>query len=248
MEHMGRTEQGSQIEVNVPRSCVFCNPKESVFPHFQKYGRDRIDLAHLLETDNVVLKPDILPSSPDGHFLVIPKEHNLSFASLPHLAGEVGNMIYEAEQIIKRPLVFFEHGSIHEGSKVQSVYHQHGHLIPDGSIDMLAYMCDSLKKMNIQYDVVDTADLSPIINLQKVCKGFNYLYVQQGRVGLIAHDSKDGKSADTFPSQITQRKVSELLWHKPLDWKKISCSPELAKLSVSTIAHIVDECHFPIPS
>ena len=228
--------------------CSFCEPQTTQYPHFAAYGRGRIDLVHLLETEHAYVKPDILPSSPDGHLLLIPKPHGTSFAALPQLTSEIGQLLYQTEQILQRPVVFFEHGSIEEGAKVQSVYHQHAHIIPDGSSNVLDFMRDWLNKLGIPHEVIDTSDPSPIANLKRHFDGFNYLYIQQGRVGLMAHDNLDGKPTDAFPSQITQRGASRLFHGRELNWKQIAQSDELARLSVQTIAHIVDDCNFPRPT
>lgn len=243
---MPKGELAQQTTPPVVKPCSFCKPID--YPHFQRMGRDRLDLAHLIETENVYLKPDILPSSPVGHYLVIPKPHNVSFAALPYeLADEVGSIIYQAEQVMGMPMVFFEHGSIEEGSKIQSVYHQHGHLVPDGSTNILDFMRDWLNKMGIAHTVIDTPDLSPMVNLRQQFRGYNYLYVQQGRMGLMAHDNVDGDPTDGFPSQISQRGVSKLFRNRELNWKLIPTDDELARLSVASIAHIVDDCGFPKP-
>ena len=228
-------------------NCVFCNDKLIKHPHFEQFGlRNDPDKMHIFETKNIFVKPELLSSSPEGlHLLVVPKIHRLSFWSLPELSYEVGQIIEKVETEFGRPFVFFEHGSLtQEGSKLQSVYHQHGHLIPDGSKSVLAYMEDRLKKnYQITYEKISTPDKSPIPNLRRYVKGFNYLYIQQGREGLIAHDHQEGKPADVFPSQITQKSMSLLLSNIEADWKQLPKHQEYARLSAQRIAALINLCY-----
>ena len=227
-------------------NCPFCNKESSANSHFEKYGLvNNPDLAHILETDNTYIKPELLSSSPDGmHLLLIPKPHRLSFTALPELANEVGHAIQRIEDEFQRSFVFFEHGSAMGGeSKLQSVYHQHGHLIPDGNSNILEYMADRLKKVyKIPFKIIDTPDKSPIVNLKQYFKGFNYLYIQQGRKGLIAHDNKDGDPTDSFPSQMTQKSMSLFLGHVEIDWKLINQKEEFARLSAQRMANLIAQC------
>src|SRR5258708_7699873 len=95
----------------VVKPCTFCAPTETDRPHFAEFGRGRIDLVPILETDNLQVLPDALPVSPDGlHMLVIPHPHKYSFAANPDLGYEVGHVLRELEERIGQPLAIFEHG------------------------------------------------------------------------------------------------------------------------------------------
>lgn len=223
------------------KPCSFCSPSPSEFPHFSRYGRERLDVVPILETPNLIVKPDILPVDPDGlHFLVVPKRHKYSFAASPDIAQEVGAVRREMEDKTGEALVYFEHGGVEEGNKNMSVYHQHAHMIPARGNDVLAYMGDRLRALALPHQFIATPDESPVINLQALFRGHPYVYIQQGRYGLWA-ESPD----DQFPSQIAQRGMSALLSGWEIDWKQITQSEEHAKLSVARIAQALERCRQP---
>jgi len=229
----------------INKHCVFCHPDTTTNPHFKPFGKADLAQVTLFGTDHIFVKPDLLPGRPDGlHFLMIPKPHQFSFASLPHYQNEVGGLIHRIEKVFGHPFVFFEHGSAAEGGKNQSIYHQHGHLYGNPEeYAILAYMAEVLKRRGVYFKIFGNADKSPIANLAKLYRGHSYLYVQMGRFGLIAHDGTGG-----FPSQITQKAMSRF-YGQEVDWKTIPReSPiaiqhsEMARLSVERIGRLIDHC------
>lgn len=226
--------------------CVFCEPKSVDHAYFRKYGRERIDLARVYETSNLFVKVDNLPVSPTGqHFLVISKKHCVAFGQRPDLKDELGHVLYEMEQISRQPMVFIEHGGGlpqfgHGPSNNQSVYHVHGHIIETGGFNIIESMKDVLsRKEKINYKTVELSDLSPIKFLKQNYTGHPYLYIQQHNRAIWTVDSNG-----TFPSQIAQRNMSNLLSGEVLDWKKINYKDQLARESVTRISRIVDECKY----
>ena len=101
--------------------------------------------------------PDVLPSG-IFHALVIPHEHRFSFAQNHGLGDEVGRLIYQLEETINRPVAWFEHGGVQEGSKVQSVYHNHAHVIATEGYRVIDYMEYELTGMNIPHQRLHVSD------------------------------------------------------------------------------------------
>lgn len=226
-------------------NCAFCNPYVRSYDHFSRFGKDRIDLYHLWETENIIVKPDILPVRPDGlHFLMIPKPHRLAFAQLPEHQYEVGNLLYKIEQEIGQPLIFAEHGggSAENGyteSKNQSVYHQHAHLVA-GEGDVLQYMADTLPSEGLSYQWWIAQNANPINQSWQFYTGHPYLYVQSGNRGLWVEDR-----GDTMKSQVTQRSLSRFFGQQ-VNWKAISEDEEMARLSVARIASAIERCRLSL--
>src|SRR3990167_610532 len=115
-----------EIKTPSPSPCSFCQPESSRMTHFERYGKDRLDLVKIAESDNIIAKIDSLPADPHGyHFLMIPKRHKFSFADNEDLAHETGKLKRELENMTGEPLIIFEHGGTKEGNKNMSIYHQH---------------------------------------------------------------------------------------------------------------------------
>ena len=217
--------------------CAFCNPELTVPDYLGKHGVDRIDLTTLYESERLLVKPDILPAG-DFHALVIPHEHKFSFAQNHGLGEEVGSLLYQIEETIGDSLVWFEHGGVQEGAKVQSVYHNHAHLIGTEGKDVISYMESVLDSEGVLYSRVAGVDSSPALNLERMgLSDTGYFYVQQGSFGLLATDESDG-----FPSQITQRNMSKLLSGKELNWKLAGSDPELARQSIIRMFNVIEKC------
>ncbi len=217
------------------QGCTFCNPESVKRPHFNDYGKDRLDLVHFVETDNVLVIPDLLPVG--IHLLMIIKRHNYSFAAHPELVKEVGSALHQTEQITRTPIVFIEHGGIADGGSNQSIYHQHAHLFGANGFDLVRFMSNVLNDKQIFYQQFFTPDPSPITNLGQVYQNKAYLYLQQGHRGIIAHDPDN-----SFPSQLAQRNIGWLFENRELDWKQIPHNPELARLSVQKIIELIERC------
>lgn len=91
----------------INKHCVFCHPDTTTNPHFKPFGKADLAQVTLFGTDHIFVKPDLLPGRPDGlHFLMIPKPHQFSFASLPHYQNEVGGLIHRIEKVFGHPFVF----------------------------------------------------------------------------------------------------------------------------------------------
>lgn len=218
--------------------CRFCYPASTNHSHFGRFGLSRLDMVPLLETDYVKVLPDILPVSQEGiHFLMVPKIHRYSYAAFPEFSSHVGFVLHEVGAMAGEEMAFFEHGGVKDNGKSQSVYHAHAHMISTQGKDVLRYMSDALTNEGIQYQWIETPDESPIANLQQVFQNAGYLYVQRGRMGIIAHDYND-----SFPSQLTQRNMSKLYSGRELNWKETYKDDELAVLSCKRIFNIIERC------
>lgn len=218
--------------------CAFCFPDQTQRPHFQELGVGRIDLVAVAQTDHIYAIPDILPV-PTGeiHLLLVPRDHRYSLAASPELADEAGQLIYQLEQKLRKPLLVFEHGAVNEGQKKQSIFHNHAHLRGLNGRNILEYMSEVLRNKGINFSRISAPDLSPIGNLRRVFQNQGYFYLQQGKEAIIAHDL-----ADSFPSQLGQQNIGLFEAGFMPDWKKISDNPEFAKMSVRGILSILDQC------
>lgn len=222
-------------------SCDFCNPHLSPGgKHFLEYGPNgRLDLAPLIDTEHMLVLPDILPVNPDGHAILIPKAHILSLAQWDGFSEETGKLIYQVEEKLKFPLTIFEHGGVSEiGNTHQSKVHAHMHLIANRQdfniIELMKYF---FKNKGIFWQEIALTDSSPPRNLRHLFQGRGYIYVQQGRSALIAHEN-----GTKFPSLVTQGLTSVIYSNRELNWKTISKDSELAKLSIQRIVDIRKKC------
>jgi len=226
--------------------CPLCYVGSYPFPHFERFGRQRLDTFSILESDNFKVKPDILPVNPDGrHFLVFPKEHFYNFAQFggnPLIVDELGRLVYQLEQQFG-PLVIFEHGGVKDGNKNQSVYHAHFHAIGGlEGYDIISYMRDMVsgglgEGEVYPYQIFPAPNYDFLSNLHHRFNGHPYLYVEQGPWALYIED-KDEK----MKSQVTQRAMHRFFSGQILNWKEIPENEEFARESVRRLANIVDWC------
>jgi hypothetical protein len=221
-------------------NCPFCKPDQFLRPHFEEFGVPGLDKAVLIETDNFIVVPDLLPVVPadEGvHILVCSKSHRCSLGECFAAADEIGGLAYNLEQKFGQPLVIAEHGGFQDGNNTQSVYHAHAHIVTKNGKGVLEYMGDDLINQGIVYTSLENLDPSIVLNLCEINPhGEGYLFVQSERAGLLAEDI-DG----SFPSQITQRALSRLLSGCELNWKEIPVNGELAKLSVQRVVNLVSK-------
>lgn len=219
--------------------CGFCWPDERAPSHFPRFGRERIDLAPIVTTDHFRIVPDILPVHPDGtHLLLVPRGHALSFADMAHMRDEVGLAIAEASRKVGDELVMAEHGSVGEGGGGRSVAHAHLHLVGSGGFDVVSFMESRLKALGTRFERIHGADGSPARTLVHRFRQTGYLYVQQGRSAILAHET-DGFR---FPSMFNQASLGLLLTGVEVHWKKIWENEELAATSVARISSLIERC------
>lgn len=229
-------------KIDFDPNCPFCH-RQNIFPHFQQFGVWNLESYRVAETDHFFVKPDVLPSNPDGrHFLVFPKKHVYNYAGLVEHTWEIGNLIYNLEQRFG-PLVIFEHGGIRNGNNVQSVYHAHFHAIGGlegiDIIDWMKYMLSGGLSSDEVYpfEEIPAADYAFLNNLSGVFNGCPYLYVEQGPRAIIVHDPEE-----KLQSQITQRSMHLFFSGEILDWKKIPENEEFARESVRRLANLIGLC------
>ncbi len=218
--------------------CPFCHPEQFIKPHLAEHGLyPALDKIPVLETDRMVVTPDVLAVSPDFHLILYTREDHLaSFASSPELQEEVGGVLHSLGTTIEKPIIFVEHGGVaglEKPSTVQTVSHRHAHILP-GELRLIDFLGDVLDGMKIDYTRFVSYDSSPLAAMTGFleCQQFGYLFAQDintGR-GLVAFDQEN-----IWPSQITQRNVAQLLSGRELNWKIIGEDQELAQLSVQRI-------------
>lgn len=233
-------------------NCPFCTPENFIRPHFTEYGVDpRLDKTPVVEMDNLVVTPDVLPASPDFHLIVYTREDcKVSFASSPELWSEMGEVLFQLEDLLNKPLFFVEHGGFSGNSKsgagtskVQTVSHRHAHLFPY-ELRLADYMHDALDEMKIENNRFTNGSYSPLLTMDKLpeCRRNSYLFAQEvkeGGRGLVAYDREN-----IWPSQITQKNISDLLSGRELDWKLIEEDDELARTSVRRVLNIIEKCRY----
>jgi len=227
-------------------NCRFCFSKSYTFPHFERFGRGSLDTFTILESDNFLVKPDVLPVNPDGlHFLVFPKRHYYNFAQSGGdslIVDELGRLVYQLEEKFGS-LVIFEHGGVQEGNSHQSVYHAHFHAVGGlNQYNIISYMKDMVSGGLAQdeiypYEILEAPNYVFLSNLHRRFNEHPYLYVEQGSWALYIEDSED-----RIRSQVTQRSMHRWFSGQVLDWKKIPENEEFARESVKRLANIVDWC------
>jgi hypothetical protein len=229
--------------LNKDPNCSFCYYKNSNFPHFEKFGKERLDRYLVSETDHFQVKPDILPGNPDGrHLLIHPKEHVFNHATLSYYADEVGHLLYSLEKKFG-PLVIFEHGGLKSGQNNQSIYHAHFHAYGGlENTDIISYMAKMLKgglgsEEVYPFEILPAPDYAFITNLAGRFNNHPYLYVEQGNWAIIVDDYQE-----KMKSQVTQRSMHRLFSGEELDWKKIPDREDFARESVRRIANLISLC------
>jgi len=226
--------------------CVFCQPELSFFPHFELHGVSHIDRVIIHESDNFLVKPDVLPGNPDGiHMLLIPKVHTLNFAGQNEFTDEIGRIMYTLEQHFG-PLVVFEHGGLQEGSNHQSVYHAHAHLYGglDG-FDIISYMSDMLNGKlppdyrNYPHQIVPATNYAFVTDAWRYFQRqpVPYLFIQQRPWGIFVSDPENNMA-----SQITQRAMHLFFSGEIFDWKQLESHPDWQKLSIVRILSLLEKC------
>lgn len=215
--------------------CKFCNSHGSDLDHFKEHGVDRIDLARLTETENFYVIPDSLPVHPDGlHVLLVPKIHLYSFASLPESIDlEAQAQIDAMTDFFGGDVAIFEHGGVKHGGNTQSVYHAHAHIIAAEGNDVISYVKQTLDSHKLPWEPVHPNHHS-VPTIRESFQGHGYFFIQHNNRAIISHDP-----ADSFPSQMTQRTMSQLLTGEVVDWKRVPEVPRFADLSVNRVRAVL---------
>ena len=243
MSNRGKSEIGG---------CLFCHPEnlpEEYTRHFPDYGLpSRLDLMPVIETETLLVKPDLVPVHPGGlHFLMIPKDHKLAYGEAANgslqLVHDVGWIMRRLEQEFGTKFLYAEHGGGlpelgYEESKVQSVYHLHAHLVSADGFDLIRYMEDALRVNEGILEMTGNVDSdeNPATEVAQFYTGHPSLYFQLGRRGLWVEDN-----GDIYPSQITQRNLSRF-YGPEVDWKTIPQNSQMARFSAQRIMSLVSRC------
>lgn len=109
--------------------CFFCG--DQLFKLNKEIGI-AFDKAIIYEDENIFITPDIAPVI-EGHFLIVSKIHENSFAnvdddtyfSLERAKEHLRSCIFK-----NRKILFFEHGAVIEGYAGACIDHAHMHVIP----------------------------------------------------------------------------------------------------------------------
>ena len=232
-----------KVKTNVDPNCGFCDYNAQNFSHFGLFGQDNLSAYVVDQSDNFLVKTDIIPGNPDGrHLLVHPREHVYNHAQLVNHADEVGRLVYRLEQRFG-PLTIFEHGGLSPGNNVQSIYHAHFHAYGGlEDVDVIGWMRHMLTGgLNpdeiYPFEIFPAPDYTFITNLSGRFNGIPYLYVEHGPLSIFVEDT-DKK----MKSQITQRSMHEWFSHEVLDWKRIPEREDFARESVRRIRNLIDLC------
>lgn len=223
------------------RPCIMCSPLSVPVRHFERFGVHRLDTVPLLKTDNFKVIADVLAAA-DFHALIIPNRHTFSHAMIPDLFAEFGNVVSQLEGMVGENLALLEHGGAGPGANHQSIYHAHVHVMP-ARLNPIDVLVDDFRKRGVEHSLIDSPDPSPLRNLHHKVNGKNYLFVKQGRGGLLAVDH-DG----THPSQQIQRAMGTAHKGEFLNWKEIGDKgkgDELARLSVQQMLSTIQRCVHP---
>lgn len=221
-------------------TCPFCNRYLKDFDFFEDYGLDQIVSFIAFESPNFLVKPDILPGVKTGlHFLLYPKDHIYNLAEVNHIE-EMGSVLRKMEKKFGK-MAIFEHGGLEEGNSNQSKYHAHAHIIFGlDKYNMIDYMGDMLDgrlppdRRQYEYQEIQTPKYAFPLNIREHFQNQPYLYVQQGRKGIIL----SGKTT----SMISQRAVHLLTDGEIMNWKEIEDRPDLQKQSILRILNLIKRC------
>jgi hypothetical protein len=138
-----------------------------------------------LDTEHFKVSPDLLPVEPTGkHVLIVPKptdkgDHFLSYAGLPSglgYPGEVKAILNRVENAWHTKVSVFEHGSVKSGSKHQSVYHAHAHVMGTGNLNIIQYMSDVLAGLHIHHEIFEKLETNSIHNLRIIQASGRIIY------------------------------------------------------------------------
>ena len=138
-------------------SCPLCNCGKTLQKnHIKLYGEVTDETNILFDSENFYVSIDNYPVC-EGHILIVPKEHKLSYSVLDeHLKYEFEAIIKTLSDIIgTKNYGLFEHGSNMVNAKQKacgnSVYHAHMHFIPHLKINQkdLIDLCTIGKKNEI---------------------------------------------------------------------------------------------------
>lgn len=205
-------------------------------------------MAHftpVLETQSLVVTPDLLPISDEFHLLISSKDHRHAFASSPDLNGELTLIVEELESRLG-PIILIEHGGVdgqgaNGRASVQSIDHRHIHVLP-AYRDLLPVLSAKLSDLALLHELIEIADSSPLAVAQLTelaTRRVGYIYAHSAKEGmaLIAPD----KQGD-LPSQLSQRTLAPLLGKQTVNWKELPEDVSLQAISAERIQVTIERC------
>jgi diadenosine tetraphosphate (Ap4A) HIT family hydrolase len=187
-------------------SCTFCDQ----FRDMYNFGilEQYIGQWHRIvwQTSDFVIVPSVGPLT-EGHVLVIPRQHYLSFRSLPgHLhddAVDVLNVVGTVVESCYGPFVCFEHGSVGDSviSSGASTVHAHLHIVPC-VVDLMDIITKKFRHQR----------LKGLRDLFSIRSDKPYLYFASASGGAVYAEVDH-----QLPNQYLRREICKLLG-KPDKW------------------------------
>jgi len=131
------------------------------------------------ESPHLVVVAEPYPIVPNPYYLIVPREHNNSFADVsPRYDGEMSKIMYFLQNLSgTNEFVLFEHGDRQDSErKTKSISHAHAHFIPiDGNFNILSWIEDQLRNYGVKSNLVEFEDLGVIRQLQSKVGEEDYL-------------------------------------------------------------------------
>jgi len=225
----------------VEKNCNLCDLERDSFTHYEKLCRPDIDRFSVMQSDNFLVKPDVLPATETGfHLLIYPRFHTITHSKIEGLDFEMNKVLFELEEKFGK-FAIMEHGDVDNSNvSLMSVRHAHAHIFNDtGDSDLVEYMGDELKRQGVDCGVVERPNYSYLKSLRRFFINKPYLYVQQGGKALYVVENNGN-----VKSQTIQKKMHR--WFNrgsEFDWKEIDKNDEFAKLSTRRISNLIEKCN-----
>ncbi len=224
-------------------TCPFCITKEHTWLTNWGVPPEKVNNP-LIETNNLIVMPDLLPVSDIFHLIIKTVDHKSAFGVSPELDKELSLVLELLEFRTGYPLIVAEHGGSATPSvksSVQSIHHRHLHVVP-GTIDATNVISKVLKNEKIDYQIDKVRSRSPLTNdhlLSESSSGFGYLYIHDYRrnAGLLAPDR-----SNSFPSQITQRNLAIAYLGEFHNWKELQNSQASQQIAAQRIISTIERC------
>ncbi len=137
--------------MTINEACPFCIPKEHTWLTNWGVPPEKVNNP-LIETNNLIVMPDLVPVSDIFHLIIKTIDHKSAFGVSPELGRELSLVLELLEFRTGYPLIVAEHGGSGTPSvksSVQSIHHRHLHVLP-GTIDATKVIGEVLNSENIE--------------------------------------------------------------------------------------------------
>lgn len=192
--------------------CVFCRElqggRDTNFARLYPELPSRV----IAETESFVAFPCI-GQLVDGHFLVIPRDHDCTFAQahsrILSAGSELTTLLKSAHKVLGRRIsesLLFEHGALSVSDGGCGIYHAHLHILPNaGHINGCNFIEGS------------SSFESP--SLEKIYEGIHHEQ-SYALIGSAEHGFKSWNLTEPLPSQTLRRMVAAALEIGEWDWRQ----------------------------